>query len=126
MVLVVGGKSQGKTKFAKDMFPEFDVLDRPSLPELISCEKEIIWDGFNHTIRNLLEDNSDEEIASQVQEVISKKSLVIVSDEIGNGIVPLEMVERRYRDLCGKLLIKVASESDEVYRVICGIGQKIK
>lgn len=126
MVLVVGGKSQGKTKFAKEMFPEFVVLDRPSLPELISCEKEIIWDGFNHTIRNLLEDNSDEEIASQVQEVISKKSLVIVSDEIGNGIVPLEMIERRYRDLCGKLLIKVASESDEVYRVICGIGQKIK
>lgn len=126
MVLVVGGKSQGKTKFAKEMFPEFVVLDGSSLPELISCEKEIIWDGFNHTIRNLLEDNSDEEIASQVQEVISKKSLVIVSDEIGNGIVPLEMVERRYRDLCGKLLIKVASESNEVYRVICGIGQKIK
>ena len=39
MVLVIGGKSQGKTKFAKDMFPEFDVLDEPSLPEILSCEK---------------------------------------------------------------------------------------
>ena len=48
------------------------------------------------------------------------------ADEVGNGIVPVEKIERRYRDLCGRLLVEIASRSKEVYRVICGIGQKIK
>lgn len=126
MVLVIGGKSQGKTEFAKRMFPEFVVLDGPSLPEIFPCEEEIIWDGFNHSIRKLVEEKTDEEIVSQVEDLISKKSVVIISDEVGNGIVPLEKIERRYRDLCGRLLVEIASRSKEVYRVICGIGQKIK
>ena len=82
MVLVIGGKSQGKTKFAKDMFPEFDVLDEPSLPEILSCEKEIIWDGFNHMIRDLIEEKTDEEIVNQIEDLISKKNIVIISDNV--------------------------------------------
>ena len=51
---------------------------------------------------------------------------VIISDEIGNGIVPVDPFEREYRERAGKILITIAERADEVERVICGIGQKIK
>lgn len=51
---------------------------------------------------------------------------IIISDEIGNGIVPIEPSEREYRERVGRLLTELAGRAEEVERVICGIGQKIK
>ena len=51
---------------------------------------------------------------------------VIISDEVGNGIVPIEAFEREYRERTGRILVELAKKAEEVERVICGIGQKIK
>ena len=51
---------------------------------------------------------------------------VIISDEISNGIVPIEAFEREYRERTGRILVELAKKAEEVERVICGIGQKIK
>lgn len=51
---------------------------------------------------------------------------VIVSDEVGNGIVPMEKEERAYRECLGRILIEAAKQADRVERVMCGLGQRIK
>ncbi len=51
---------------------------------------------------------------------------VIISDEIGNGIVPVDAFERTYRERTGRILVQLAGQAEEVERVICGVGQKIK
>ena len=51
---------------------------------------------------------------------------IIISDEIGNGIVPVNSFEREYRERTGRILVELAGRAEEVVRVICGIGQKIK
>lgn len=51
---------------------------------------------------------------------------IIISDEVGNGIVPMEKEERAYREVLGRILIEAASKADRVERVICGLGQRIK
>lgn len=51
---------------------------------------------------------------------------IIISDEIGNGVVPMDTFERKYREETGRLLIKLAEEAEEVERILCGIGQRIK
>lgn len=51
---------------------------------------------------------------------------VIICDEIGNGIVPIDGFEREYRERTGRTLVKLAEKAEEVIRVICGMGQKIK
>ncbi|MFN3478822.1 MAG: bifunctional adenosylcobinamide kinase/adenosylcobinamide-phosphate guanylyltransferase [Thermodesulfovibrionales bacterium] len=53
-------------------------------------------------------------------------ALVVVSNEVGMGIVPEKEVARRFRDLAGLLNQKVAEIADEVYLVISGIPLKIK
>ena len=50
----------------------------------------------------------------------------IISDEIGNGIVPMDAFEREYRERTGRILVDLANKAEEVERVICGLGQKIK
>ena len=51
---------------------------------------------------------------------------MIICDEIGNGIVPLDAFEREYREHTGRILIELAGKADEVVRIICGIQQRIK
>ena len=43
-----------------------------------------------------------------------------------NGIVPIDSFEREYRERTGRILVKLAEQADEVVRVVCGIGQRIK
>ena len=38
----------------------------------------------------------------------------------------MDTFEREYREQTGRILIELAKEAEEVIRVICGIGQKIK
>ena len=52
--------------------------------------------------------------------------VIVVSDEIGCGIVPVAKEDRLWRDLLGEALQDLAKESDEVYRVICGCVQTLK
>ena len=51
---------------------------------------------------------------------------IIISDEIGGGLVPMDAFEREYRERTGRILVELANGAEEVERVICGIGQKIK
>lgn len=51
---------------------------------------------------------------------------VIVTNELGMGIIPENKLGRLYRDLVGKINQLTASLSKEVYMVISGIEIKIK
>ena len=67
------------------------------------------------------------ELSLPAEDFISKyNNLIIISDEIGNGIVPIDSFERDYRERTGRLLIELAKDADKVTRVFCGIGQVIK
>ena len=61
-------------------------------------------------------------------EVIGKNRglLILVSNEVGLGIVPLNELTRKYRDVVGIMHQKVAKIVDKVYFVTCGIPNLIK
>ena len=52
--------------------------------------------------------------------------LVVITDEIGCGIVPMDAGERIYRECAGRVCTELAAFSGKVYRVSCGIGVLIK
>lgn len=54
------------------------------------------------------------------------KTLVIVSNEVGLGIVPLYAVSRAYRDVLGRVNQRLAQHADRVYLMIAGLGVDIK
>jgi len=55
-----------------------------------------------------------------------KGTCIIVSNEVGLGIVPDNALARRFRDLAGFVNQKVAQASDEAYLLTAGIPMKMK
>ena len=51
---------------------------------------------------------------------------ILVTDEIGYGIVPVDPFEREYREETGRICCLLAERSEEVWRVCCGLGTRLK
>ncbi len=52
--------------------------------------------------------------------------VVVVSNELGGGLVPMEAETRRFRDLAGQVNQQFAKEADEVYVVMSGLPIRLK
>ena len=56
----------------------------------------------------------------------TRARVVIVSNELGLGLVPATKAVRAFRDMAGKVNQQVAAEADEVYLTISGIPLRVK
>jgi adenosylcobinamide kinase/adenosylcobinamide-phosphate guanylyltransferase len=52
--------------------------------------------------------------------------VVIVSNELGLGLVPVGRAVRRFREVAGKVNQQVAAEADEVYLIVSGQALRLK
>ncbi len=52
--------------------------------------------------------------------------VIVISNEVGFGIVPGDPLTRHFRDLAGQMNQRVASAADEVYFVVSGIPLRLK
>ena len=76
-------------------------------------------------------DELENYIRDQIEKLLDavKKTnlyFVIVSNEIGMGIVPANKLSRIYRDFVGRANQLIGKYSDEVYFVVSGIPMKVK
>ena len=51
---------------------------------------------------------------------------IMVTNELGLGLVPMESSGRRFRELAGRVNQHVAAAADDVFFVVCGIPMRIK
>ena len=52
--------------------------------------------------------------------------VILVSNEVGMGIVPDNMLARTFRDVAGRANQKLAAAADEIYLCVSGIPMKVK
>lgn len=96
----------------------------------------ILIDCLTLYVTNLLlndsnNDAKEEYITGEIEQLcsVSKKAgahIIMVSNEVGLGIVPADPLGRKFRDIAGRVNQIVASRSDEVYFVTAGIPRKLK
>ena len=68
-----------------------------------------------------------EDVEKLVESLLAgQPDCIILSDEIGNGIVPVDSAEREYREQTGRMLCELAEKASHVERIVCGIGEQIK
>ena len=53
-------------------------------------------------------------------------TFILVTSEVGLGIVPQALVTRRYRDALGRANQQAAAAADEVYFIVAGLAQRLK
>ncbi len=91
----------------------------------------LIIDCLTLFISNLLlSDEKEERILKEIKAIVkllqkAKYTTIIVSNEVGDGVVPANDIARRFRDLAGSANQTVAEKADEVYLVVAGIPIKI-
>jgi adenosylcobinamide kinase/adenosylcobinamide-phosphate guanylyltransferase len=90
-------------------------------PILVDCLT--LWLS-NHLLKNNALEREIDELTSSLKN--SKSNIVLVSNEVGTGIVPDNALARKFRDSAGLMNQKIASVSDEVYWVVAGIQTQIK
>ena len=127
MKLVIGGYAQGKLNYVLGKYDvEVSMVYDGEIPEKIEEEKgTVVINHFHNWLKTKIAYGGCPE--KEILEFVEKyPNCVIISDEVGNGIVPIEAFEREYRERTGRILVELAKRAEEVERVICGIGQKIK
>lgn len=126
MKMIIGGAYQGKLAYAKEKYPDIAWIDGESceFQEIYHCEG---IDHFHRYIERVLRQESTEYLMDIAEQLIQKNpEVILITDEIGYGIVPIDPFERMYRETTGRVCTRLAAFSTEVYRVLCGIGMKIK
>ncbi len=108
MKLYIGGAYQGQEELA--------VRENPGA--------EIIPDFHEKVREAILKGEDPKEFARKICR--DKPNAVLVANEVGAGIVPIEPSERAFREAVGRALCVIARASDAVVRVVCGIGVRIK
>lgn len=109
MIFVVGGAYQGKKEYAlKEFGKEYKIVN-----------------DYHLKVRNQLKEEKN--IFEEAEKILSENdNIVIISNELGCGIVPVDPFEREYREQNGRINCFLAKRADKVIRVICGVGVRIK
>jgi len=92
----------------------------------------ILLDCLTLLVSNLmLKGLKEGAIAKEINNILfflnkSKTKAIIVSNEVGLGIVPKTKLGRSFRDVAGKINQAVARKSDKVFFMVSGIPWRIK
>ena len=116
-------------KLAEKLAP---LLKGPQSPGVVIIDSVDIWVA-NLLMENqadtkaLIEKTAMAELDNLLDvEADSPQRFFMVSSEVGLGLVPPELLGRRFQDLLGMVNQKIAAAAAEVYLVVAGIPTKIK
>lgn len=126
MIFVIGGSFNNKLEFVLEKF-NLSLDDVYESNGLKNYRGERIINNFHEIVKELsLNGKTLEEIIEIVDDLLEKKDLIIISDEIGYGIVPIKKEDRLFRELNGRVSCYIAKKAEQVFRVMYGIGNSIK
>lgn len=126
MRLIIGGAGAGKRDYALTLPGYSNAVvtdgDSCSLKEPPAVE---ILSHFHLLMRRLLEAKTDWQPWLEAL-LANSGDCIVLSDEIGCGIVPINEQERRWREETGRALCFLAARAKKVERVICSLVQTLK
>jgi adenosylcobinamide kinase / adenosylcobinamide-phosphate guanylyltransferase len=115
---------------------EFATIEEPrklatAIASLHGRADVVVIDCLTLWISNLLREYNDEWILAEVDALASAIlsapfSTIVVTDEVGWGVVPDNAVARRFRDLLGWTNQKMARAADEVALMAAGYPLRLK
>lgn len=97
--------------------------------EIIKADQPVLLDCLTLWLSNLMEEERD--ISMACDELIdalkkARKDVVLISNEVGLGIVPDNALARKFRDLAGRLNQDIAAQADRVVFVAAGLPLVMK
>lgn len=118
MRLYVGGCFQGQAELAR--------AETGRLPEPVTREQALTAPAIGN-FHELLRGLTPSQARAFAEELLQKNpDCVVVCDEVGMGVVPVEPEGRQWREAVGAAVCLLASRAERVTRVTCGIPVRLK
>ena len=126
MIFIIGGVYQGQAEFAKSHFGI-------SNEAITVCTEDAFEPDFQKrcicdieqfalaAVRKGLEPK--DELFKRIPDI---QNVILIANDVSCGIVPMDATLRAWREACGRMNNALVARSDEVWRLFCGIPQKIK
>lgn len=128
MILIIGGAFQNKKEWA---MTHYDI--KTDEVSDLKIDTNINVKGENAKIIDNIQDSIKEKIlknefsSTMFDEIIAQNpDIILICDEIGSGLVPIDEFDRKYRDKVGETCCYLAKKATTVHRVVCGIGMVVK
>lgn len=125
MVFIFGGCHQGKLAFAKARFAltdaQIQVCDEytEAIDPSRRCAAYVERWALNRVRAGV-------EPAEAFPWDAMKDDAVVIATDVSCGVVPIDAELRAWREACGRLNARLAGRADEVWRLFCGIPQRLK
>ncbi|MEE0742438.1 MAG: bifunctional adenosylcobinamide kinase/adenosylcobinamide-phosphate guanylyltransferase [Emergencia sp.] len=126
MVLIFGGAYQGKLEYVLSTYKlaEKDVYHCDMESMVINFDKKVIY-GLDRFVLACVKEgiNALECLEEHIDKFSDK---IVICDDISQGVVPVDTIERAWREMNGRCMTYLGQAADSVTRVFCGIGTKVK
>lgn len=122
MVLIIGGRFQGKRHYLESLTKEA-IYDCAKIKNTAIKDQKVIY-GLETYIKSSMKAGIS--IEALLDEIETWEADYIVGCEIGLGVVPVEQFDRLYRDNVGLIYQRLARKASSVTRVFAGIPIQIK
>ena len=120
--MILGGRYQGKRAYAEKLYKHFPAISDLEDSNAISPGLVV---NVHLGVRRLLKDGEDV-CGFFAENLHTLRQCVILCEEIGGGIVPLDAFRRLWRDETGRVYQYLTAEADIVDRVFAGLALRIK
>lgn len=118
MTLITGGAGQGKLAYVLDktgLGPE-DVAHTPE-----EAQTKRILAHLEAWVRTA------EDVEGPIEALLAANpEIIILCDEVGCGVVPLDRGERAWRERVGRMCCALARRAGRVERIFCGLPMVLK
>ncbi len=123
MIFIIGGAYQGKKRYAAEKYG-VKIIDGASADTEDIIGAECVSD-FHEFIRRVIDSGQNPlEITGKI--IRENPKIIIIMNEIGGGIVPVDKAERMWRERVGETGCYIAKCAERVERIICGTAVRIK
>jgi adenosylcobinamide kinase/adenosylcobinamide-phosphate guanylyltransferase len=101
------------------------------LPQYANENTCVLVDCLTLWVTNLMMQNRDvdtecDRLVECLKALPASSQIILVSNEGGQGIVPMEKMARDFRDHAGRLHQKCAAAANHVWFITAGLPQKLK
>jgi adenosyl cobinamide kinase/adenosyl cobinamide phosphate guanylyltransferase len=110
--------------------PAWSTVEAPlDLDRALRDEPEgttVVIDCLTLWVANLIEAGDDDGVVARAAEDVARRAgdraghVVVVSNEVGSGLVPMEALSRRYRDLLGRVNTTFCDHAGQALLVVAG------
>jgi adenosylcobinamide kinase/adenosylcobinamide-phosphate guanylyltransferase len=112
--------------------PDFTTIEEPlalagAIARHSSDFDAIVIDCLTLWLNNLASSDIDPQTAKLIEaSLTSRAHLILVTNEVGCGIIPDNPVARRFREDAGRLNQRIAEAASEVYWMVFGCALRVK